>query len=110
MKICHYNSSEAGAVVGDKVYPVGDGLVKAGHVRRGYTMLEVIDALANNPAAMQCARGAAGGAGGVPLRSVKLLATISSAASRRSVRWNSMSARSHKERKILRNHPYVTTS
>ena len=76
MKICHYNSNQAGAVVDDKVYPIGDALVKAGHVRSGYTMLEVIDALANNAAAMQCARDAAQGAGAVALSSVKLLAPI----------------------------------
>jgi 2-keto-4-pentenoate hydratase/2-oxohepta-3-ene-1,7-dioic acid hydratase in catechol pathway len=76
MKICHYNSNQAGAVVDDKVYPIGDALVKAGHVRSGYTMLEVIDALANNSVAMQCARDAAQGAGSLPLNSVKLLAPI----------------------------------
>jgi 2-keto-4-pentenoate hydratase/2-oxohepta-3-ene-1,7-dioic acid hydratase in catechol pathway len=76
MKICHYDSNQAGAVVGDKVYPIGDALVKAGHVRGGYTMLDVIDAMANKSAAMQCARDAAQGAGGVALSSVKLLAPI----------------------------------
>jgi 2-keto-4-pentenoate hydratase/2-oxohepta-3-ene-1,7-dioic acid hydratase in catechol pathway len=76
MKICHYNSNQAGAVVDDKVYPIGDALVKAGHVRSGYSMLEVIDALANNAAAMQCARDAAQGTGAVALSSVKLLAPI----------------------------------
>jgi len=76
MKICHYNSNQAGAVVDDKVYPIGEALVKAGHVRQGYTMLEVIDALANNSAAMQCARDAAKGPGALPLGSVKLLAPI----------------------------------
>lgn len=76
MKICHYNSNQAGAVVGDKVFPVGDALVKGGHVRSGYTMLEVIDSLANNPAAMQCAKDAAQGQGAVALSSVKLLAPI----------------------------------
>ena len=35
MKICQYNNHQAGAVVGDKVYPIGDALVKAGHVRAG---------------------------------------------------------------------------
>ena len=39
-------------------------------------MLEIIDALANNPAAMQIARDASSGAGGVDLSSVKLLAPI----------------------------------
>ena len=76
MKICHYNSNQAGAVVGDKVYPIGEALVKAGHLRSGYTMLEVIAALANQPAAMQCARDAAKSASPAPLNSVKLLAPI----------------------------------
>ena len=76
MKICHYNSNQAGVVVDDKVYPIGDALVKAGHVRSGYTMLEVIDALANNAAAVQCARDAAQGPGSLPLNAVKLLAPI----------------------------------
>jgi len=76
VKICHYNSNQAGVVVDDKVFPIGDALVKAGHVRGGYTMLEVIDALANNAAAMKCAREAAQGGGYLPLNSVKLLAPI----------------------------------
>jgi 2-keto-4-pentenoate hydratase/2-oxohepta-3-ene-1,7-dioic acid hydratase in catechol pathway len=76
MKICHYNNNQAGVMVDDKVYPIGDALIKAGLARNGYTMLEVIDALANNPAAMQCARDAAQGAGSIPLSSVKLLAPI----------------------------------
>jgi 2-keto-4-pentenoate hydratase/2-oxohepta-3-ene-1,7-dioic acid hydratase in catechol pathway len=76
MKICHYNNNEAGVIVDDKVYPIGDALIKAGLARNGYTMLEIIDALANNPAAMQCARDAAEGAGAIPLSSVKLLAPI----------------------------------
>src|SRR5438552_140542 len=76
MKICHYNSNQAGAVVDDKVYPIGDALVKAGHVRTGYTMLEVIDTLANNATAMRCARDAVQGSGAVALSSVKLLAPI----------------------------------
>jgi 2-keto-4-pentenoate hydratase/2-oxohepta-3-ene-1,7-dioic acid hydratase in catechol pathway len=76
MKICHYNSNQAGVVDGDKVYPIGEALVKAGHVRNGYTMQEVIEALANQPAAMQCARDAAESGSPVPLASVKLLAPI----------------------------------
>ncbi len=39
-------------------------------------MLEIIDALANNPAAMQIARDASSGTGGIDLSSVKLLAPI----------------------------------
>ncbi|MGH7766273.1 MAG: hypothetical protein ACREQP_02360, partial [Candidatus Binatia bacterium] len=76
MKICHYNSNQAGVVDGDEVYPIGVALVKAGHVRNGYTMQEVIEALANQPAAMQCARAAAKSGAPVPLPSVKLLAPI----------------------------------
>lgn len=76
MKICHYNSNQAGAVVGDLVYPIGETLVKASHLRNGYTMLEVIDALANQPAAGQCARDSLRAGQPVPLGSVKLLAPI----------------------------------
>jgi 2-keto-4-pentenoate hydratase/2-oxohepta-3-ene-1,7-dioic acid hydratase in catechol pathway len=76
MKICHYNSNQAGVVEGDKVYPIGEALIKGGHVRDRYTMLEVINALANEPAAMQCARDALKTAAPVPLASVKLLAPI----------------------------------
>ena len=63
MKICHYNNNQAGVIEGDKVYNFGDALIKAGLARQGYTMLEIIDALANNPAAMQIAREAAQGRG-----------------------------------------------
>ncbi len=76
MKICHYNKNQAGVVVGDQVYNIGDSLIKAGLARQGYTMLEIVDALVNNPAAMQIARDAAQGSGAVALSSVKLLAPI----------------------------------
>ncbi|MFM9968345.1 MAG: fumarylacetoacetate hydrolase family protein [Burkholderiales bacterium] len=76
MKICHYNANQAGAVVGDKVYNIGDALVKANHVRAGYTMQEVIESLANNDAAMNVAREAGSSGSSVPLSSVKLLAPI----------------------------------
>src|SRR5499426_4439945 len=76
MKICHYNNNQAGVITGDKVFNIGDALIKAGLARQGYTMLEIIDALANQPAAMQIARDASSGSGGVALSSVKLLAPI----------------------------------
>jgi 2-keto-4-pentenoate hydratase/2-oxohepta-3-ene-1,7-dioic acid hydratase in catechol pathway len=76
MKICHYNNNQAGVVEGDKVYNIGDALIKAGLARQGYTMLEVIDALANNPAALQIARDASQRGDSVALGSVKLLAPI----------------------------------
>ena len=70
MKVCHYNNNQAGVVVGDQVINFGDALIKAGLARQGYTMVEIIDALANNPAAMQIARDAANGSGGGDLSSV----------------------------------------
>ena len=76
MKICHYNSNQAGAVVRDHVYPIGDALVNAGHLKRGYTMLEVIGVLANQPDATQCARDSLNTVSPVPLHSVDLLAPI----------------------------------
>jgi 2-keto-4-pentenoate hydratase/2-oxohepta-3-ene-1,7-dioic acid hydratase in catechol pathway len=76
MKFCHYDNKQAGVVVGDQVYNIGDALIKAGLARQGYTMLEIVDALVNNPAAMQIARDAAQGSGAVALSSVKLLAPI----------------------------------
>jgi 2-keto-4-pentenoate hydratase/2-oxohepta-3-ene-1,7-dioic acid hydratase in catechol pathway len=76
MKICHYNNNQAGVVAGEKVINIGDNLIKAGLARRGYTMLEIIDVLVNNPAAMQIARDAATSSGGEDLKSVKLLAPI----------------------------------
>ena len=76
MKICHYNNNQAGVVVDDQVYDIGDALIKAGLARQGYTMLEIVDALVNHPAAMQIARDAAQGSGAVALSSVKLLAPI----------------------------------
>ena len=76
MKICHYHNNQAGVVEGDRVYNIGDALIKAGLARQGYTMLEIIDALANNPAALQIARDASQRGGSVALSSVKLLAPI----------------------------------
>ncbi|HTM06805.1 MAG TPA: fumarylacetoacetate hydrolase family protein [Verrucomicrobiae bacterium] len=76
MKICHYNNNQAGIVEGDKVYPIGDALVRAGHVRNGYTMVEVVEALANRTEAMDAARGALKSAASLPLSSAKLLAPI----------------------------------
>jgi 2-keto-4-pentenoate hydratase/2-oxohepta-3-ene-1,7-dioic acid hydratase in catechol pathway len=76
MKICHYDANAAGAIQDGRVHPIGDALVRAGHVRGGYTMREVIEALANSAEAMRCARGAIDAGGGVPIASVKLLAPV----------------------------------
>jgi len=75
VKICHYNDQEAGAVEGERVYPIGAALVAAGHLRERYTMQEVIERLANEPAAMRCAREALKGRS-LPLAEVSLLAPI----------------------------------
>lgn len=76
MKICNYNDKQVGAVVGDRVHPLGETLVKAGHLKAGHTMLEVIERLANEPAAMKCARFVLQSGSSVPLASVRLLAPL----------------------------------
>jgi 2-keto-4-pentenoate hydratase/2-oxohepta-3-ene-1,7-dioic acid hydratase in catechol pathway len=76
MKICQYDANQAGAVVGERVHPIGAALVQAGQLRAGCTMLEVIDALANRPEAMQSAREALGTPSSLPLSSVRLLAPL----------------------------------
>jgi 2-keto-4-pentenoate hydratase/2-oxohepta-3-ene-1,7-dioic acid hydratase in catechol pathway len=76
MRICHYNDKQAGAVVGDRVHPLGDTLIKAGHLKPGYTMLDVIERLANEPAAMKCARFVLQSGSSIPLASVRLLAPL----------------------------------
>jgi 2-keto-4-pentenoate hydratase/2-oxohepta-3-ene-1,7-dioic acid hydratase in catechol pathway len=75
MKICHYNRHEAGVIDAERVYPIGAALVAAGHLRDGYTMQEVIERLANDSAAMQCARQALKGRS-VPLAEAELRAPI----------------------------------
>ena len=76
MKLCHYDDHQAGAVVGDQVYPLGQSLVRAGHLKSGYTMLDVVTVLAANPAAMAAARDAEKSGKPVPLASARLLAPI----------------------------------
>src|SRR2546423_5177003 len=76
MKLCHYNDHQAGVIVGNDVYPVGEALVHAGHLKNGYTMLDVIKLLAGNTAAMALARDHAKLGKPQPVASVKLLAPI----------------------------------
>ncbi|MFB3121245.1 MAG: fumarylacetoacetate hydrolase family protein [Candidatus Binatia bacterium] len=76
MKLCIYDSNEVGAVVGDQVYPVGDALVKASHITRDYTMVDIIDKLTSTPAAMDCVRDCIKTGKSFPLSKVKLLAPI----------------------------------
>ncbi len=51
MKICSYDDGQPGLIEGDSVYPLRDALAAAGAVRAGAGMAEVVDALANHPAA-----------------------------------------------------------
>jgi 2-keto-4-pentenoate hydratase/2-oxohepta-3-ene-1,7-dioic acid hydratase in catechol pathway len=76
MKICHYNDDQAGVVDGDRVHPLGDTLIQAGHLKPGYTMLEVVERLANDAAAMKCARFALQSGSSIPLASVRLHAPL----------------------------------
>jgi len=76
MRICHYDDHRVGAVVGDRVHPLGDTLIKAGHLGPGYTMLDVIERLANEPAAMKCARFVLQSGSSIPLASVRLLPPV----------------------------------
>jgi len=76
MRICHYNDHQVGAVVGDRVHPLGDTLIEAGHLKPGYTMLEVIERLANDSSAIKCARFALQSGSSLALASVKLLAPL----------------------------------
>ncbi len=75
MKICRYNTGEAGLIEGDSIYPLGDALTATGVVRAGASMAEIVDALANQPGA---AAGLAAARTGKPLAlaSAKLRAPI----------------------------------
>src|SRR5207247_1608174 len=92
MKLCQYDEHQAGAVRGERVFPVGAALVAAGHLRPGYTMQEVIEALANRPQAMQRAREALGENKSFPLGSVRLLAPIENPPS---IWWAAANYRAH---------------
>ena len=51
MKICCYDEGRPGLIERDLIYPLRDALVEVGAARSGATMAEVVDALANHPAA-----------------------------------------------------------
>ncbi len=76
MKICHYDDNQAGLVEDDRVYPLGAALKKAAILRDRYTMLEVIEALIDNPAAAQIARDVRGLGTPVRLDAIGLLPPI----------------------------------
>jgi 2-keto-4-pentenoate hydratase/2-oxohepta-3-ene-1,7-dioic acid hydratase in catechol pathway len=75
MKICRYDDGRPGLIENDLVYPIADALAAVGATRPGAGMPEVIEALANHPAASDALQAARKGAG-VPLSGVKLLAPI----------------------------------
>jgi len=76
MKFCLYSSYQVGAVVGDKVYPVGDTLVRASHLKRDYTMVDFIEKYTFYTAVRQCIQDCVATGKPVPLNKVKLLAPI----------------------------------
>lgn len=76
MKICHFDAGQAGVIDGERVVPIGPALIEAGFARRGYTMLEIVDALANQPDAMACARQALANGPALALSAVSLRAPI----------------------------------
>jgi 2-keto-4-pentenoate hydratase/2-oxohepta-3-ene-1,7-dioic acid hydratase in catechol pathway len=75
MKICRYNTGDAGLIEGECIYPLGDALAATGVVRAGASMSEIVDALANQPGA---AAGFTAARSGKPLAlaSAKLRAPI----------------------------------
>ena len=75
MKICCYDDGSAGLVEGDSIYPLHDALAAAHVTRAGATMAEVVDALANHPAAVAGLETARRGKP-LPLASARLLAPI----------------------------------
>jgi 2-keto-4-pentenoate hydratase/2-oxohepta-3-ene-1,7-dioic acid hydratase in catechol pathway len=75
MKICRFDAGDAGLIDGTSIYPLGDALAATGATRPGASMAEIIDALANKPAAAEGLK-AARAAKPVALASAKLRAPI----------------------------------
>jgi 2-keto-4-pentenoate hydratase/2-oxohepta-3-ene-1,7-dioic acid hydratase in catechol pathway len=73
MKICRFDAGDAGLVEGASIYPLGDALAATGAARAGASMTEIIDALANRPAAASGLKAAREGKP-LPLASVRLCA------------------------------------
>jgi 2-keto-4-pentenoate hydratase/2-oxohepta-3-ene-1,7-dioic acid hydratase in catechol pathway len=76
MKLCRYNEGAAGLIEGDAIYPLGDALAATDAVRAGATMTEIIDALANHPAATAAGIAAARKGKAVALAAATLRAPI----------------------------------
>ena len=76
MKVCTYDAKQAGAVVDDRVYPIGAAMVAAGILKAGYTMVQVIEALTGNPDAPPCVEECIRSGDSVPLGQVTLRAPV----------------------------------
>ena len=76
MKLCLFNSFQAGAVLGDQVYPVGDALVGAAYIKRDYTMADVIERIAADDNVRRFAHDWMKTGKPIPLNEVKLRAPI----------------------------------
>jgi 2-keto-4-pentenoate hydratase/2-oxohepta-3-ene-1,7-dioic acid hydratase in catechol pathway len=75
MKICCYNDGAAGLVEDGSIYPLREALAAAGAARAEATMAEIVDALANHPAATAGLAAARNGKA-VALASARLLAPV----------------------------------
>ena len=76
MKICRYDSYQAGAVVGDRVYPIGDTLVEGAHLKRDYTMVDFIDKMGTASSVGEAVKDCMKSDRYLPLTKVKLRAPI----------------------------------
>ena len=76
MKVCTYDARQAGAVVDDKVYPIGAAMVSAGILKADYTMVQVIEAMTGNPDAPACVDECIRSGDSVPLAQVTLRAPV----------------------------------
>jgi 2-keto-4-pentenoate hydratase/2-oxohepta-3-ene-1,7-dioic acid hydratase in catechol pathway len=75
MKICRFDAGDAGIIDGTSIYPLGDALAATGATRTGASMAEIVDALANRPAAAAGLTAARAGKA-LALASAKLRAPI----------------------------------
>jgi 2-keto-4-pentenoate hydratase/2-oxohepta-3-ene-1,7-dioic acid hydratase in catechol pathway len=75
MKICSYNDGTPGLIDGDSIYPLREALASAGATRPGAGMAEIVDALANHPAASRALASAKQGKP-VALASARLLVPV----------------------------------
>ena len=75
MRICSYNDGTPGLIDGNSIYPLREALASAGATRPAAGMAEIVDALANHPAASKALATAKQGKA-VPLASAKLLVPV----------------------------------